>query len=58
MENSLNLISNILSNPSHIKAYRNLANLYKKEGRANEYSALITLIEKRLKKNDNNTDNN
>tara|TARA_Y100000034_G_scaffold104648_1_gene131345 strand:+ start:8979 stop:9161 length:183 start_codon:yes stop_codon:yes gene_type:complete len=58
MENALDLLASIIANPLHARHYRVLAELYKKQGRVKEYSALSFLIEKRFPKNDNDTDDN
>ena len=58
METTLGLLALIIANPTHVRHYRVLAELYKKQGRVNESSALSHLIEKRFSKNDNHTDNN
>ena len=58
METALDLLALIIANPTHARHYRVLAELYKKQGRVKEYSALSHLIEKRFSKNDNDTNNN
>lgn len=58
METSLDLLASIIANPTHPRNYRVLAELYKKQGRIEEYSALSYLIEKNFSKNDNYTNDN
>lgn len=58
MENATDLLASIIANPLQVRQYRVLAELYKKQGREKESSALSYLIEKRFGKNDNNPNNN